>query len=55
MRAIHFCEFPAKTSPNNRHGLLQQNKVLALVDIRVIDHFIAAGNTASSCAERGWL
>lgn len=30
-------------------------QALALVDIRVLDHFIVAGNTVTSFAERGWL
>jgi DNA repair protein RadC len=30
-------------------------EALALVDIRVLDHFIVAGNTSVSFAERGLL
>ena len=30
-------------------------QALALVDIRVLDHFIVAGNGITSFAERGWL
>ena len=30
-------------------------QALALVDIRVLDHFIVAGNSVTSFAERGWL
>lgn len=30
-------------------------QALALVDIRVLDHFIVAGNHVTSFAERGWL
>lgn len=28
---------------------------LALIDIRVLDHFVCGGNTAISFAERGWV
>lgn len=38
------------------HALTQRLKqALALIDIRVLDHFIVAGNTVTSFAERGWL
>lgn len=38
------------------HALTQRLKqALALVDIRVLDHFIVAGNSMTSFAERGWL
>lgn len=38
------------------HALTARLKqALALVDIRVLDHFIVAGNSVTSFAERGWL
>ena len=38
------------------HALTQRLKqALALVDIRVLDHFIVAGNSMTSFAEHGWL
>ena len=38
------------------HALTARLKqALALVDIRVLDHFIVAGNTVTSFAEQGWL
>lgn len=38
------------------HALtLRLKQALALVDIRVLDHFIVAGNGVTSFAERGWL
>ncbi|MEY3372723.1 MAG: repair protein RadC [Pseudomonadota bacterium] len=38
------------------HALtVRLKQALALVDIRVLDHFIVAGNTVTSFAERGWL
>jgi DNA repair protein RadC len=38
------------------HAVTQRLKqALALVDIRVLDHFIVAGNQLTSFAERGWL
>ena len=51
---------------NHPSGLAQQSQAdelltkqlkqaLALVDIRVLDHFIVAGNTTFSFAERGLL
>jgi DNA repair protein RadC len=30
-------------------------QALALVDVRVLDHFVVGGNAVSSMAERGWL
>lgn len=51
---------------NHPSGLAQQSQAdelitkqlkqaLALVDVRVLDHFIVAGNTTLSFAERGLL
>ena len=38
------------------HALtLRLKQALALVDIHVLDHFIVAGNSVTSFAERGWL
>ena len=38
------------------HAVTQRLKqALALIDIRVLDHFIVAGNQITSFAERGWL
>jgi DNA repair protein RadC len=38
------------------HALtVRLKQALTLVDIRVLDHFIVAGNTVTSFAERGWL
>ena len=38
------------------HALtVRLKQALALVDIRVLDHFIVAGNAVTSFAERGWL
>lgn len=38
------------------HALTARLKqALALVDIRVLDHFIVAGNSVTSFAERGWI
>jgi DNA repair protein RadC len=38
------------------HALtVRLKQALALIDIRVLDHFIVAGNTVTSFAERGWL
>lgn len=38
------------------HALTARLKqALALLDIRVLDHFIVAGNSMTSFAERGWL
>jgi DNA repair protein RadC len=43
--------------PSNADELLTRNlkQALALVDVRVLDHFIVAGNAALSLAERGLL
>jgi DNA repair protein RadC len=43
--------------PSRADELLTRNlkDALALVDIRVLDHFIVAGRQALSFAERGWL
>jgi len=38
------------------HALTQRLKqALALIDVRVLDHFIVAGNRITSFAEHGWL
>lgn len=38
------------------HALTQRLKqALALIDVRVLDHFIVAGNRITSFAEQGWL
>jgi DNA repair protein RadC len=43
--------------PSNADQVLTQSlkQALALVDIKVLDHFIIAGNSALSFAERGLI
>jgi DNA repair protein RadC len=43
--------------PSNADRRLTETlqKVLVLVDIKVLDHFIVAGSNALSFAEHGWL
>ncbi|MDE2625048.1 MAG: DNA repair protein RadC [Betaproteobacteria bacterium] len=45
----------AKPSTADRQLTETLQKALALVDIKVLDHFIVAGSTLVSFAERGWL
>jgi DNA repair protein RadC len=45
----------AEASPSDRWLTEQLRQALALVDVKVLDHFIVAGNDALSFAERGWL
>ncbi|MDE2622782.1 MAG: DNA repair protein RadC [Betaproteobacteria bacterium] len=45
----------AKPSTADRQLTETLQKALALVDIKVLDHFIVAGNALVSFAERGWL
>lgn len=43
--------------PSQADELLTRNlkEALALVDVKVLDHFIVAGTSTLSCAERGVL
>jgi len=45
----------AEASQADRWLTDQLRQALALVDVRVLDHFIVAGNQSVSFAERGWL
>jgi DNA repair protein RadC len=45
----------AKPSQADRWLTDQLRQALALVDVRVLDHFLVAGNRSLSFAERGWL
>ena len=47
----------ASTVPSATLGALAVAALedLKAVDIRVLDHFIVAGNTVTSFAEHGWL
>ncbi|WP_151993952.1 RadC family protein [Buttiauxella massiliensis] len=45
----------AEASQQDKHLTSQVIKALALVDVRVLDHFIIAGGDTISFAERGWL
>lgn len=65
-RALHHNAASVIFAHNHPSGLAQQSQAdelltkqlkqaLALVDIRVLDHFIVAGNTTFSFAERGLL
>lgn len=65
-RALHHNAASVIFAHNHPSGLAQQSRAdellttalkqaLALVDIRVLDHFIVAGNTTLSFAERGLL
>jgi DNA repair protein RadC len=45
----------AEPSQADRWLTDQLRQALALVDVRVLDHFVVAGNQALSFAERGWL
>ena len=48
---------PAWPQPSQADELLTRNlkEALALVDVKVLDHFIVAGSQALSFAERGLL
>ncbi len=65
-RALHFNAAAVIFAHNHPTGVAQQSgaderitqelkKALALVDVRVLDHFIVAGNTTLSFSERGLL
>jgi DNA repair protein RadC len=45
----------AEPSQADRWLTDQLRQALALVDVRVLDHFLVAGNRSLSFAERGWL
>lgn len=45
----------AEPSQSDRWLTEQLRAALALVDVKVLDHFIVAGTEAVSLAERGWL
>ena len=45
----------AEPSPADRLLTRQLADALALVEVRLLDHFVIAGNRAESFAERGWL
>lgn len=45
----------AEASQSDRWLTDQLKQALGMVDIRVLDHFIIAGNRALSFAESGWL
>lgn len=45
----------AEPSQADRWLTEQLKQSLALVDVRVLDHFVVAGNQSLSFAERGWL
>jgi DNA repair protein RadC len=45
----------AEPSQSDRWLTDQLKHALALVDVKVLDHFIVAGGSAVSFAERGWL
>lgn len=45
----------AEASQSDRWLTDQLRQALALVDVKVLDHFIIAGNHSVSFAERGWL
>ncbi len=44
-----------EASQSDRWLTDQLRQALALVDVKVLDHFIVAGNQSISFAERGWL
>lgn len=65
-RALHHNAASVIFAHNHPSGVAQQSKAdemltaalkqaLALVDIRVLDHFVVAGNTTLSFAEQGLL
>ncbi len=65
-RALHYNAAAVIFAHNHPSGIAQQSsademitqelkKALALVDMRVLDHFIVAGNTTLSFSERGLL
>jgi len=45
----------AEPSQADRHLTEQLRQTLGLVDVKVLDHFIVAGTSGVSFAERGWL
>jgi DNA repair protein RadC len=45
----------AEPSTTDRHLTEQLKKALALVDVKVLDHFVVAASAATSFAERGWV
>ncbi|MEZ0317636.1 MAG: JAB domain-containing protein, partial [Methylophilaceae bacterium] len=65
-RALHHNAASVIFAHNHPSGIAQQSRAdellttalkqaLALVDVRVLDHFIVAGNNTLSFAERGLL
>jgi DNA repair protein RadC len=65
-RALHYNAASVIFAHNHPSGIAEQSRAdellttalkqaLALVDVRVLDHFIVAGNTTLSFAERGLL
>ena len=65
-RALHFNAAAVILAHNHPTGVAQQSsadelitrelsKALALVDVKVLDHFIVAGNQVLSFSERGLL
>lgn len=45
----------AEPSQADRHITLQLRDALALVDVRVLDHFVVGDGEITSFAERGWI
>jgi DNA repair protein RadC len=45
----------AEPSQADRHLTDQLKSALSLVDVRVLDHFVVAGSSGFSFAERGYL
>jgi DNA repair protein RadC len=65
-RALHYNAASVIFAHNHPSGVAEQSRAdellttalkqaLALVDVRVLDHFVVAGNTTLSFAERGLL
>jgi DNA repair protein RadC len=65
-RALHHNAASVIFAHNHPSGVAEQSRAdelltvalkqaLALVDVRVLDHFVVAGNTTLSFAERGLL
>ena len=65
-RALHYNAASVIFAHNHPSGIAQQSsadealtqelkKALALVDVRVLDHFVVAGNNTLSFSERGLL
>lgn len=45
----------AEPSAADRHITERLRQALDLIEVRILDHFVVAGTTAVSFAERGWL